>query len=103
MNYFVYILQSQINHSFYIGQTSNIENRFKRHNAGSERYTKKYTPWNLIWFQACDSRAEAMKFENQIKAWKSRKRIIKHIIKNPCITGSVNAQISDLIHLRESS
>jgi putative endonuclease len=103
MNYFVYIIQSKTNQSFYIGQTADIQKRLFRHNAGYEKYTKKFIPWNLIWFNTFDSRAKAMKEEKRLKNMKSRDRLIKTINENVCVPGSVNVQISDLIHFRESS
>src|SRR5258706_234953 len=58
MIYFVYILISQKDNSFYIGQTNNIDDRLKRHNAGQERYTKTKAPWKLFWFIQVPSRSE---------------------------------------------
>ncbi|MBP6512087.1 MAG: GIY-YIG nuclease family protein [Bacteroidia bacterium] len=46
--YYVYILYSISTGSFYKGQTSNLEERLKRHNSGSEKYTYKGIPWKLI-------------------------------------------------------
>src|SRR5258705_145955 len=77
MIYFVYILISQKDNSFYIGQTNNIDDRLKRHNAGQERYTKTKVPWKLFWFIQVPSRSEAMRLERNIKNLKSRKRILR--------------------------
>ena len=38
MCYFVYILQSERDGSFYIGSTSDVEARLSRHNSGRTRY-----------------------------------------------------------------
>ncbi len=40
MDFYVYILYSEKTNQFYKGQTDNVENRLKRHNAGKE--IKKY-------------------------------------------------------------
>ncbi|NOX47117.1 MAG: GIY-YIG nuclease family protein [Chlorobi bacterium] len=45
----VYILYSHSLDSFYRGQTNNILERIKRHNSGSEKFTKSGIPWKLIW------------------------------------------------------
>src|SRR5260221_183954 len=79
MIYDVYILISQKDNSFYIGQTNNIDDRLKRHNAGQERYTKTKVPWKLFWFIQVPSRSEAMRLERNIKNLKSRKRILEFI------------------------
>jgi len=72
----VYILQSA-DGSYYIGQTNNLENRFRRHNAGQVRSTKGKTPWTLVYFEEYPTRIEAMKRERAIKARKSRDYILR--------------------------
>ena len=79
MGFYVYILKSLKDDSFYIGHSSNLENRIDRHNAGRERYTKKKLPWKLMWSVQKESRSEAMKLEKHLKNLKSRKRIVEFI------------------------
>jgi hypothetical protein len=43
MKFHVYILQSTINGSFYIGQTGNIERRLNDHNKGFSKATARYS------------------------------------------------------------
>jgi len=40
MKFFVYILESEIDKSFYIGQTSDVVGRLEKHNKGYNRSTK---------------------------------------------------------------
>ena len=103
MKFFVYILQSSVDGRFYIGQTQNIKNRLTKHNMGHSKSTKPYAPWNIVWFTPVDSRSKAVKLERKLKNLKSRRKIILYIDENPCVPGSENVQISDLIHFRESS
>lgn len=77
MEFYVYIVQSEKDGSFYFGQTNNLENRLTRHNAGSEKYTSKKTPWKLFWHTKVSSRAEAMKLEKKLKNLKSTKRMME--------------------------
>ncbi len=58
MCYNVYILYSASADRYYIGQTADINDRLKRHNAGSEKATAPYTPWQLIWTTQKATRAE---------------------------------------------
>ena len=81
MNYFVYILISEVDNSFYIGQTNNLEDRLRRHNAGRERYTKTKRPWERFWSIEMPSRAGAIRLERKIKNLKSRKRMLEFIEK----------------------
>jgi len=103
MIYFTYILQSTVDGRFYTGHCSNLEKRFIKHNRGYSVYTKKYRPWNLIWYTTLTTKSEAYKLEMSIKAFKSREKIIQYLQENPCVAGSENLQISDLLDFRESS
>mgnify|MGYP004748642133 CR=1 FL=1 len=99
MVYYVYILQSQVDGRFYIGQTQDLSLRVEKHSKGYSTYTSKFRPWNLVWFTEVDTRKEAMKLEKQIKGWRSRQRIIKLVKENPCVSCSINLQICDLLDL----
>jgi len=47
--YYVYILKSNINHQeTYIGFTSDLKLRLKKHNEGGCTHTSKYKPWHII-------------------------------------------------------
>jgi putative endonuclease len=73
--YKVYILRSQKTDKYYIGSTSNINDRLKRHNGGRSIYTKSGIPWELVYTEEYLSRSEAMIREKQLKSWKNKKRI----------------------------
>lgn len=79
--FYLYILYSEKFDKYYIGHTDNIENRLWSHNNSiRETFTSKYRPWTLAaCFEAGNSRDSAMKFEKDIKKFKS-KVIIKRII-----------------------
>ncbi len=72
MAYFVYILQSEENDSYYVGHTADLEERLNRHNQGRNEYSKRKGPWELIYHEVYGSRVEAMRRENEIKRAKSR-------------------------------
>ena len=72
---FVYILQSQLDGSYYIGETHNVELRLQRHNEGWSRSTKGKRPWIVVHTEVYPSRTEALRREREIKSWKSRTRI----------------------------
>ncbi|PJF38114.1 MAG: hypothetical protein CUN55_18655 [Phototrophicales bacterium] len=73
--YYVYVLYSERLGVHYIGYTSDIAKRMKRHNNGYERYTKKGVPWKLLCAKEVASRQEAMKLERQLKKLKSRVKL----------------------------
>lgn len=75
----VYILQSERDGSYYVGQTSDVEKRLERHNRGTERSTRGRGPWKLVYLEAYGTRGEAMQREAEIKARKKRAYIEKLI------------------------
>ncbi len=76
---FVYILQSQLDQSFYIGFTTNIEDRLNEHNFGNTGYSKRKRPWNLVYFESYNTKEEAIKREKSLKRMKSKKYILELI------------------------
>ena len=74
----VYILYSRSLNKYYVGQSSNIEDRLKRRNSGRSKYTKSGIPWELIWSKELDSRSEAMSLERKIKS-RGAKRYLEDI------------------------
>ena len=52
MFYYTYILQSQKDNSLYIGYTSDLKKRFKKHNSGENSATKLHIPYELIFYEA---------------------------------------------------
>ena len=79
----VYILFSETAGRFYVGHTGDIVDRLTRHNDGRSASTKSGRPWRLVFTEAYESRAEAMKREKQIKGWKSATAIHRLIGERP--------------------
>ena len=79
---YCYILYSEKTDSFYVGSTTNLEDRLKRHNSGRSTYTKKGMPWRVVYTKEYPTRAEAYRTEMYIKAQKSRKYIEQLINKS---------------------
>ncbi len=67
MKYYVYILLSRTSLRYYVGQTQDFEERFKRHNRGNVPSTKNGLPWELIKLIEVGSRSKAMMLERRIK------------------------------------
>ena len=79
MQFYVYILSSDVNGQFYIGQTQDIQNRLTKHNKGYVKSTKSKRPWTLLFSYSCDTRSIAMSLEKKLKGFKSRKRVLAWI------------------------
>jgi putative endonuclease len=72
MPYFVYIIQSQKDESYYIGSTQDLDEPLHRHNQGRSNYTKAKSPWELVYSEEFHDRSSAVRPENEIKSHKSR-------------------------------
>ena len=75
MCYFVYIICSIKDGSYYVGSTQDLDERLQRHNQGRSKYTKAKRPWKLVYSEQHPDRASAVKRENQIKRRKDRNYI----------------------------
>ena len=72
MKFIVYIIQSENDGSFYIGFTSDIEQRLSYHNSGKSRYTSRKMPWHLVYTETYSTRSEAMRRERFLKKQRNR-------------------------------
>ena len=65
--FFVYILQSKKNRSFYIGFTPNLKERLKKHMGGLVSSTKHKLPMECIYCEVYRSKKDALIRERQLK------------------------------------
>ena len=75
--YYVYILRSITDGSYYVGSTQDLEERLTRHNQGRTKHTKNKRPWELIYSEGHPDRPGAVAREKEIKAWRRRDFIEK--------------------------
>ena len=78
MAYFIYILRNTEGR-LYIGQTSDLELRLRRHNEGKVFWTKSRGPWQLIHSENFTTRSAALTQERRLKALKSKKALLDYI------------------------
>ncbi len=79
--FYTYILQSEKNKELYIGYTSDLKRRIKEHNQGLNFSTKRYMPWNIIYYEACLEESDARRREHYLKTTQGY-RLIKRRIKD---------------------
>jgi len=79
MPHFVYILQSERDHKYYIGYTTDVEKRLAYHNSGRQRSTRFRTPFRLVLFEEFTTVQEALKREKQLKSYKCGEAFLKVI------------------------
>ena len=87
--YYTYILKcSNLNknkHIFYVGSTKDLRRRITMHKSKSTRTTKSFNNIELVYYEACLNKADAMKRENQLKTGFGRgyiKKRIENYLKN---------------------
>ena len=66
--FYVYILKSQTTRKYYVGSTQDVSNRLREHNNGESLSTRGGRPWEVVRIEEFQTRAEAVRKENQIKA-----------------------------------
>ncbi len=68
----VYILKSEKDGSYYIGQTKDLEKRIKWHNLGYSKYTRAKRPWKLAYKECFNTRSKAVARELELKRKKNK-------------------------------
>ena len=79
MNYYVYLLltKSKKNHISYVGYTSNLINRLKKHNSSNGAKFTKGRKWRIIYSKKYSSKSIALKEEYKLKKNYKKRKIIK--------------------------
>jgi len=73
--YTVYILYSEKIDRYYIGFSSNVQDRLRKHNNASKGFTNAGRPWVIVYTEQFDIKQDAAARERQLKSWKNRARI----------------------------
>ena len=64
----MYVLRSLKDGWLYVGQTSNLADRLRRHNLGKVRSTRERGPFEIAYFEEYKTRSEAIKQEKHFKS-----------------------------------
>lgn len=83
-----YILKC-IDNRYYVGSTTNINQRLKEHLCGKCKFTKSRLPVEIIYLEEFPSYSDARKREYQIKGYKSRS-VIEKLVKSQSMASSSN-------------
>ncbi len=75
--FYVYMLINQKNRESYIGSTNDLRRRLQEHNHGLEISTKRYMPWELIYYEAYKTETLARNREAKLKQHGNAKRELK--------------------------
>lgn len=78
----LYVLKSESNRNLYIGFSSDLKTRLQKHNQEKVVSTKRYKPWKLVYYEAYQSKKDALEREKQLKNFAKGFGMLKRRIKN---------------------
>ena len=67
--YYTYVLQSAKDMGFYVGFTTDLKLRFEQHNKGLVESTEDRRPLNLVYYEACLDKNDAIHREKYLKSY----------------------------------
>ncbi|MBI2356354.1 MAG: GIY-YIG nuclease family protein [Candidatus Doudnabacteria bacterium] len=78
--YYVYIIQSQKDRSYYTGYTTDVEKQLQKHNEGGQKFTSQKRPYALVWYCAFVDKQKANAFERYLKQGSGFAFARKHLV-----------------------
>lgn len=69
MPFYVYIIQSMTDNSYYKGFSEQPMKRLMQHNNKESFYTASKTPWKIVFLQVFEHKADALKREKVLKKY----------------------------------
>ncbi len=78
--FYVYILKSQKDKSYYVGTTEDLNKRIDDHNRGTATYSSSKVPFVLVWSCNLDDKKKALDFEKYLKSGSGFAFRNKHLI-----------------------
>ncbi|MDO8620444.1 MAG: GIY-YIG nuclease family protein [bacterium] len=89
--YYVYVLQSRRDTHLYIGSTGDLKIRFEEHQSQRTVSTKERGPWNLLYYEECVDKHDALHREKYLKTTYGH-RFLKSRLKSYFIGVTTKAQ-----------
>ena len=97
--FYVYLLESTKYKQVYIGSTNDLRRRLREHNDGVEISTRRYKPWRLVSYEACQSEQDAREREKMLKSHGNANKEFKKRARNSFKNGAGFTLIETLIYL----
>ena len=80
-DHFVYIIKSHSTNHYYIGETANLTDRLKRHNANRSKSKKGKGPWQIVATYKLKDKSEACLLELKLKNMKNSTKAIDYLLR----------------------
>jgi putative endonuclease len=77
--YYTYVLYSKKDEKFYTGFTQDLKLRFDQHNKGRVESTRDRRPLELVYYEACLNRDDAIHREKYLKSFHGKTYLKKRI------------------------
>lgn len=81
MWHYTYILENERGQQ-YVGSTSNLKERLKKHNKGDVSYTAKFRPWKLAHAATFPTKQQALTYEKYLKSGSGTMFRYRHLVPN---------------------
>ena len=82
MSFYAYVLKNRVSNRLYKGQCEDLESRIKQHNGKATKTTRFHAgAWELAYFEAFETRVEAIAREQYFKTAAGR-RFLKDKIQS---------------------
>jgi putative endonuclease len=65
--YYTYVLKGLKDKKLYVGWTEDLEARLEKHNSGQVQSTESRRPLEIVYYEACRNREDAIAREKQLK------------------------------------
>jgi predicted GIY-YIG superfamily endonuclease len=75
MLYVYYLRSVNFPDKFYVGFSSDLKGRIKKHNQGDVASTKPFKPWKLIFYESFLNRKDAIRREGYLKTTRGRRAL----------------------------
>jgi putative endonuclease len=79
--FYVYVIRSVKSDFVYKGHCENLTERLKQHNSGMTESLRPYLPFELVYFEEFDTRAEAISREKYFKTGGGRRFLKSKLTK----------------------
>ena len=85
--FYTYVLKSKNYDKWYTGSTNDLRKRLKLHNDGKSNYTKKYKPYEIIYYEACINEQDARSRELYLKTGMGKRYLKNRLGRFLSLTG----------------
>jgi len=72
--WYLYILNCD-NKCFYIGITTDLNNRIRQHQSGQSTFTKRFKKIALVYIEEFENKKDAVAREKEMKGWSRKKKL----------------------------